>query len=220
VLIFHSPVDNVVDISNAQQIYTSLRHPKSFVSLDRADHLLSNARDARHVGRVLAAWADSFLPAPSQEADGFVEPGEGWNVTGRIGRDRYKVTLSNGRHHQLADEPSDVGGGDLGGTPFDYLLWGLAACTVMTVRMYADRKEWPLEEVTTHLTYSKHAAEELGFPAEWARETRGQGMHIRVSLALRGALDDEQRTRLVEIAHRCPVHRTLVGPIKVSIEPA
>ncbi|HKK48217.1 MAG TPA: alpha/beta fold hydrolase [Alkalispirochaeta sp.] len=211
VLIFHSPVDQVVDISNARDIYTAVKHPKSFVSLDRADHLLSRPADARHVARVLAAWADSFLPeaaAPTDIAHSPLQPADGYQIAARMGKTKYKVEMTNGRHHVLADEPPDVNGGDLGGNPFDYLLWSLAACTVMTVRMYADRKEWPLEAVFAQLSYQKVKMEELG-----------QGTDIQIELTFTGDLDSEQEARLVEMAHRCPVHRTLIGPIRVRINP-
>ena len=242
-LIFHSPVDQVVDISNAREIYTAVRHPKSFVSLDQADHLLSRPGDARHVARVLAAWADSFLPEESAGARDAVagaanaalpaeptatspdpagaapQPSEGYQIAARMGKTKYKVEMSNGRHQMLADEPPDVNGGDLGGNPFDYLLWSLAACTVMTVRMYADRKEWPLEEVSAQLSLRKAKAQELGFDPELAKNSRGQGTDIQIELTFTGDLDEEQQARLVEMAHRCPVHRTLIGPIRVRINP-
>ncbi len=210
-LIFHSPVDQVVDISSARDIYTAVKHPKSFVSLDQADHLLSRPADARHVARVLAAWADSFLPeaaAPTDTADSPLQPADGYQIAARMGKTKYKVEMTNGRHHVLADEPADVHGGDLGGNPFDYLLWSLAACTVMTVRMYADRKEWPLDAVFAQLSYQKVKMEELG-----------QGTDIEIELTFTGDLDSEQEARLVEMAHRCPVHRTLIGPIRVRINP-
>ncbi|MEX2445085.1 MAG: alpha/beta fold hydrolase [Alkalispirochaeta sp.] len=233
-LVFHSPVDQVVDISNARDIYTAVRHPKSFISLDQADHLLSRPADARHVARVLAAWADSFLPeaggsqggagngaadAPTDTADSALQPADGYQIAARIGRTKYKVEMTNGRHQMLADEPADVNGGDLGGNPFDYLLWSLAACTVITVRMYADRKEWPLEEVSAQLSLRKAKAEELGFDPELAKDSRGQGTDIQIELTFTGDLDSEQEARLVEMAHRCPVHRTLIGPIRVRINP-
>jgi putative redox protein len=134
-----------------------------------------------------------------------------------MGTIHYKVEMSNGRHVVLADEPQDVHGGDLGGNPFDYLLWSLAACTVMTVRMYADRKQWPLKEITAQLSYRKAKAEELGFDAERAKESRGQGTEIHIELTLTGDLDADQETRLVEMAHKCPVHRTLIGPMRIGV---
>ncbi|MDA3951776.1 MAG: alpha/beta fold hydrolase [Spirochaeta sp.] len=219
-LIFHSPVDQVVDISNAREIYGAVRHPKSFVSLDQADHLLSRPADARHVARVLSAWADSFLlQADTTPDDGSapLQPSPGYQVAARMGTTPYKVEMSNGRHGVLADEPKDVHGGDLGGNPFDYLLWSLAACTVMTVRMYADRKQWPLAEISAQLSYRKVKAEELGFDAEQAKDSRGQGTEIKIELTFTGELDADQTARLVEMAHRCPVHRTLIGPIRIRI---
>lgn len=226
VLLFHSPVDTIVGIENAATLYEALRHPKSFVSLNRADHLLSDQNDARHVARVIAAWADSFLPEATETGQAAANvatggasptPGADWQVAAHIGRTPYEVRMSNGRHHPVADEPQSVGGGDRGGNPFDYLLWSLAACTVMTVRMYADRKGWPLESVVARLVYKKVAAEDAGLDPARAAARKGQATVITIALELEGSLDEAQHARLIEMAHRCPVHRTLVGPVRIDV---
>jgi len=199
-LVFHSPRDTIVDIDNASQIFLAARHPKSFVSLDRADHLLTQKDDARYAATVLAAWASRYLEpeaAPEDAVTGVrvAEAGEG----------RYAQLVAIGRHRLRADEPVAVGGDDSGPGPYDLLLAGLGACTSMTVRMYAEQKKWPLARVTVDLKHHKvHAAD----CAEC--ETReGKIDRIERVLTLEGDLDDSQRARLLEIANKCPVHRTL-----------
>jgi uncharacterized OsmC-like protein/alpha-beta hydrolase superfamily lysophospholipase len=225
-LIFHSPVDTIVDIKNAQDIYSTVKHPKSFVSLDQADHLLSDVTDARHVARVTAAWADSFLPDRDEEIATpdeswsevtFLDPDSNFTVAAKIERPRYRVALSNRRHHVVADEPENVGGGDLGGGPFDYLLWSLAACTVMTVRMYGDRMKWDISEIIAQLSLDRVKAESLGIDPKLATQSKGLATVISIQLDIEGDLDDDQRARCLEIAERCPVHRTLVGPVIVNV---
>ena len=198
-LVFHSPRDTVVDIDNASKIFLAAKHPKSFVSLDRADHLLTQKDDARYAATVLAAWASRYLEpeaaAPALPGVRVAEAGEG----------RFAQLVTLGRHRLRADEPASVGGDDSGPGPYDLLLAALGACTSMTVRMYAAQKKWPLERVTVDLKHDKvHAAD----CAEC--ETReGKIDKIERVLTLEGDLDETQRARLLEIANRCPVHRTL-----------
>ena len=198
-LVFHSPRDTVVDIENASRIFLAAKHPKSFVSLDRADHLLTQKDDARYAATVLAAWASRYLEpeaaAPAVPGVRVAEAGEG----------RFAQLVTLGRHRLRADEPASVGGDDSGPGPYDLLLAGLGACTSMTVRMYAAQKKWPLERVTVDLKHDKvHAAD----CAEC--ETReGKIDRIERVLTLEGDLDEAQRARLLEIANKCPVHRTL-----------
>ena len=199
-LVFHSPRDTVVDIDNASKIFLAAKHPKSFVSLDRADHLLTQKDDARYAATVLAAWASRYLEpeaAPAAAVPGVrvAEAGEG----------RFAQLVTMGQHRLRADEPVAVGGDDSGPGPYDLLLAGLGACTSMTVRMYAEQKKWPLEHVTVDLKHDKvHAAD----CAEC--ETReGKIDKIERVLTLEGDLDEAQRARLLEIAGKCPVHRTL-----------
>jgi putative redox protein len=206
-LVFHSPRDTIVDIDNASQIFLAARHPKSFVSLDRADHLLTHKDDARYAATVLAAWASRYLEpeaAPEDAVPGVrvAEAGEG----------RFAQLVSMGRHRLRADEPVAVGGDDSGPGPYDLLLAGLGACTSMTVRMYAEQKKWPLARVAVDLKHDKvHAAD----CAEC--ETRaGKIDRIERVLTLEGDLDDAQRARLLEIANKCPVHRTLHAEVQVA----
>jgi uncharacterized OsmC-like protein/fermentation-respiration switch protein FrsA (DUF1100 family) len=206
-LVLHSPRDTVVGIDNASQIFLAAKHPKSFVSLDRADHLLTQRADAAYAATVLAAWASRYLdaePEPSEAVPGVrvEEAGEG----------RFAQLVSVGRHRFRADEPAAVGGDDSGPGPYDLLLAGLGACTSMTVRMYAERKKWPLARVTVDLKHDKvHAAD----CAE--SETReGRIDRIERVLTLEGDLDDAQRARLLEIAGLCPVHRTLHAPVAIE----
>lgn len=206
-LVMHSPIDEVVGIENAARIFQAAKHPKSFVSLDDADHLLRNPRDARYVASVLAAWADRFLDEPAVETapEGIVEVRE-------RGVGKFQQTVRIGRHHFVADEPKAYGGDDEGPTPYDLLLAGLGACTAMTVRLYADRKRWPLEGVRVRLRHQKRHADDC---AESPR--RGAKIdHIDRDLKLEGDLDADQRARLLEIAERCPVHRTLHAEVRVD----
>lgn len=210
-LIFHSPIDNTVGIENASALYTAARHPKSFVSLDQADHLLSAEPDARYTGHVIAAWAQKYIdaPAPASPADHHED-----EVVVHTGAEGYKTDIRAGNHGLVADEPVDVGGTDLG--PYDYLLTSLGSCTGMTLRMYADRKKWPLEGVTVRLRHGRIHAEDC----EDCKTEEGRVDVIRKTIAFEGPLSKDQKTRLLEIADRCPVHRTLSGEIRIETSQA
>jgi putative redox protein len=210
-LIMHSPTDDTVGIDNATRIFVAAKHPKSFVSLPGAEHLLSDRRDSMYAADVIAAWAERYIDTavPEMTADAGEAPR---NVVVRETRNsKFQQTVSIGPHRMLADEPIASGGEDTGPGPYDFVLAGLGACTSMTMRMYADRKSLPLERVTVTLTHSKIHAQDC---AEC--ETK-EGMldQIDRTIAMEGALDSEQRKKLMEIADKCPVHRTLTSEIHI-----
>ena len=209
-LVMHSPVDAVVGISNASAIFRAAKHPKSFVSLDRADHLLSRAEDSRYAAGVIAYWSRKYIPE-AQEESKMARPGDN-RVVVRTGGTGFRTEVLANGHPLIADEPISVGGSNTGPSPYELLAASLGACTSMTLRMYADRKNWPLEAVEVRLEHEKiHCV-------DCADVARGQPKidHISRELVLEGPLDDAQRKRLVEIADRCPVHRTLHSEIEVT----
>lgn len=215
-LIMHSPTDDTVGIDNATNIFVAARHPKSFVSLSGADHLLSGRRDAAYVAEIIAAWAERYIdPVAAGPA---AELGEvPRNVVVRETRaSKFQQTITAGPHQMLADEPVAAGGQDTGPGPYDFVLAGLGACTSITMRMYADRKSLPLDRITVTLKHSKIHAEDC---AEC--ETR-EGMLDQIDrvIAIEGALDSDQRKRLMEIADKCPVHRTLTSEIRIVTKAA
>jgi len=210
-LIMHSPTDDTVGIENATRIFGAAKHPKSFVSLADADHLLTQRADAAYVAGMIAAWAGRYIDpaAPEQAADLGQAPRR--VVVRETRNGKFQQTVTIGPHRMLADEPLAVGGEDSGPGPYDFLLAGLGACTSMTMRLYADRKSLPLDRVTVTLQHDKIHAEDC---AEC--ETKA-GMLDRIDLviATEGALDADQRKRLMEIAEKCPVHRTLTSEIRI-----
>jgi putative redox protein len=210
-LIFHAPRDTVVGIENAGEIFQAARHPKSFVSLDGADHLLTRREDARYVATVLTAWATRYVPGLA-DAEATSAEGDAGRVVVRETRNgSFQQEIFAGRHRLLADEPVSVGGTDTGPGPYDLLLAALGACTSMTVRMYADRKALPLERVSVVLAHDKVHAQDCA-----DCETReGKIDVIEREIDLAGDLDDATRARLLEIAEKCPVHRTLHSEIKI-----
>ncbi|MEM1092977.1 MAG: bifunctional alpha/beta hydrolase/OsmC family protein [Bacteroidota bacterium] len=219
-LIFHAPGDATVEVENARLIYDAARHPKSFVSLDGADHLLSRPADAEYVGQVLAAWGRKYLPVGKTTSvnvgsDATAAPVDGVTVT--IGTSGFKSEVRAGRHRFIADEPPSIPGGtDEGPTPYDLLAAALGTCTAMTLRMYADHKGWPLEGVAVHLKSATiHAADCVHCLTE---DPEAKVFQITRTLTLTGPLDAKQRQRLKEIADRCPVHRTLEAEIDVVTE--
>jgi uncharacterized OsmC-like protein/pimeloyl-ACP methyl ester carboxylesterase len=216
-LVMHAPTDDTVGIDNATRIFVTAKHPKSFVSLAGADHLLTDRRDAAYVAEIIAAWASRYLdPVASEETAEFGE-GPRRVVVRETRNSKFQQTVSIGPHHRLlADEPAAAGGEDTGPGPYDFVLAGLGACTSMTMRLYADRKSLPLERTTVTLSHSKIHAEDC---AEC--ETK-EGMldQIDMVIAMEGALDAEQRKRLMEIADKCPVHRTLTSEIRIVTRPA
>jgi putative redox protein len=207
-LVMHSPRDAIVDIDNASKIFLAARHPKSFVSLDPADHLLLRREDAVYAAQLLAAWALRYLPAP--EAPATAQPGKVLVRETREGK--FTNDIFVGKHMLRADEPVAVGGMDTGPGPYDLLAAAVGACTSMTLRAYADLKGIPLERVSVELKHDKiHAAD----CAEC--ETReGKIDRIDRSITLEGNLDAQQRARLLEIADKCPVHRTLHSEVLIK----
>lgn len=210
-LILHAPQDAVVGIANATTIFTAAKHPKSFVSLDDADHLLSRPADADYAAAVIAAWAGRYVgaaPASAPAEEGGVEPG-----TVRVratGEGRFQQEVHVGRHRLVADEPERIGGTDSGPDPYGLLLAALGACTSMTVRMYADRKGLALTGVTVELRHEKVHAQDCEDCEKGAKIDR-----IERRLQLQGDLDEAQRQRLLQIADMCPVHRTLESKVQI-----
>ncbi len=208
--VFHSPIDQIVGIENASLIFEAARHPKSFISLDEADHLLTSAEDSTYVGLVVAAWARKYIGGPPQEEVKHPDPHDN-HVVARIGDAGFRTEILASGHALVADEPRSVGGTNTGPTPYDLLVAGLGACTAMTLRMYADRKAWDLTAVAVKLQHAKVHAEDC----DCQTEASGRIDKIDRAIRLEGNLSDQQRSRLIEIAERCPVHRTLEGEIVV-----
>ena len=212
-LILHAPLDRVVSIDEAARLFQAARHPKSFVSLDGADHLLSALEDAQYVAGTVAAWAERYLEQAAEPARPEVTGGE---VVVAEGNHRFLRDVTTDDHHWLADEPRRAGGDNLGPDPYEHLLAALGTCTSMTIRLYANRKAWPLEDVTVHLAHSRDHDRDC----EGCEENPARIEVIERVIRLAGALDDGQRQRLMDIADRCPVHRTLEGRLEIRTRAA
>ena len=225
-LIFHGPLDNIVGIDQASKIFDAARQPKSFITLDQADHMLSRPADARYVGAVLAAWAGKYVgwaenvdgskvatEDPGSEQEGMrpdalstsIEPLEHGLVQVELEGRGFLSEVRAGRHRLLADEPESVGGTDMGPTPYDYLLAGLGACTAMTLRMYANHKKITLEKVRVRMKHSKIHAQDC----EDCETEKGRIDLIQREVIIEGEMTEAEHARMLEIADRCPVHRTL-----------
>jgi uncharacterized OsmC-like protein/esterase/lipase len=208
-LVFHAPMDSTVSIDNAGVIFQAAKHPMSFVSLDKADHLLTRREDGNYVAKILSAWASRFLP---ELDDGLISPSQGEVTVREAGEGISPQVIAAGRHRMRGDEPEKVGGTDSGPDPYSYLLAGLGACTSMTIRMYAERKGYPLERAEVRLKHAKvHATD-----CEECETKSGKIDVIQREIELLGDLTEEQRTDLLRIADRCPVHRTLHSEIHIK----
>jgi putative redox protein len=211
-LILHAPRDEVVGIDNATRIFVAAKHPKSFVTLDTADHLITDPRDADYAAEVIAAWVGRYVPLdppapPPGAPEGVVRVAES-------SAEGFLQDISAGpRHHVLADEPESYGGTDRGMSPYNFLAAGLGACTSMTIRMYARRKGWPLSHVSVDVTHDKVHAQDAGHANGGPGEKIDRFTRV---IRLTGDLDAEQRARLLEIADKCPVHRTLEGGASIA----
>ncbi len=211
-LVMHAPLDEIVGIDQARRIFEAARHPKSFVALDGANHLLTGRQHAAYAASVIAAWVQPWLPAvPPREtlAAGQVRVVES-------GAGRYTQSVRAGRHELIADEPASVGGDDAGPGPFDYLLAALGACTTMTLRMVAERKGWHLDPVEVTLSQQHIHAQDCAD----CESTEGRVLEIERTIRLPRGLDPTIAQQLLAIADRCPVHRALSGEIKVRTRAA
>lgn len=210
-LVMHSPYDEIVPIAEATEIFTSALHPKSFVSLGDADHLLNDEADADYAAAVLAAWASRYVaaPRPAVAAEGERDGG----VVARTGAEGFFTEIDAGGHTLVADEPVAVGGGDQGPSPYALLAAALASCTSMTLQMYARHKGWPLEEARVRVRHSRVHAKDC---KDCPQDSNAKIDLLEREVAVTGPLDAAAQERLIEIANRCPVHRTLEGKIVIE----
>ena len=209
-LVMHAPLDDIVDIENASSLFAAALHPKSFVSLDKADHLMSREADSHYAGKVLASWASRYLADASVAEGSSLVATDGF-VVARTRINAFRTEVVTGQHAFLADEPASVGGADLGPTPYDLLSAALATCTSMTLKMYASFKKIGLRSATVAVRHDRVHAEDCR-DCDSNSESIGEFQRV---LTLDGDLSEEQRQRMLEIADRCPVHKTLQGEIKI-----
>ena len=212
-LVFHSPVDETVSIHEAEKIYRSAKHPKSFVSLDDADHLLTKARDAEYVAVAIAAWATRYIDEPEniELRTSAVTKG---HVMVEEKNKQFTRTVITDTHVWLADEPTALGGADLGPDPYEHLLAALGTCTSMTIRMYANHKKLPLDDVTVTLSHDRQHVSDC----EGCEEAPRKIEVINKTVSLKGDLSEDNRQRLLQIADRCPVHQTLHSDLKIQTQ--
>lgn len=207
ILILHSPQDATVGIENAAELYGAAHHPKSFISLDGADHLLTREEDSLYAGDMIASWARRYLPQQETPALSSLH-----QVVALLQQeDMFTTNIKAGDHYLTADEPKTVQGNNFGPTPYELVASGLAACTAMTIKMYANHKKWPLEDVEVHVSYRKDHAED-----SIHQEDRGAKIDIfDREIKLTGNLDTAQQERMLEIANKCPVHKTLHSEVLI-----
>jgi putative redox protein len=209
-LVMHSPLDSTVKISEAEKIYKEAKHPKSFVSLDSADHLVSNKNDAEYIAATIAAWASRYIePTIEETPSQIIQKG---HIYVEEKDHKFSQNVFSDSHHWLADEPLSVGGANTGPDPYEHLLAALGTCTSMTIRMYADRKKWPLSNVGINL----HHERSYNKDCQHCDEAPQQIDYLNREITLEGELSDEQRDKLLEIADKCPVHKTLHSHLMVN----
>jgi len=206
-LVMHSPQDEIVGIENAEEIYVAAHHPKSFVSLDGADHLLHNKKDSVYAGEVIAGWAQRYVDIPEKSPLRSTH-----QVIASLGeQDGFTTAMKVGNHLMTADEPTSYGGNDFGPSPYELVSAGLSACTAMTVQMYVRRKEWSLEKIEVHTSYGKeHASDCKNCESDTAKIDT-----FNREIRLTGDLDEKQKARILQIADKCPVHKTLHSETQV-----
>lgn len=207
ILILHAPQDTTVGIKNAEEIYHAAHHPKSFISLDGADHLLMRKEDSLYVGQLIAGWSKRYVPIPDNED----LKTKHQVVASLDASDGFTTAMKVGSHFMTADEPVDFGGNNYGPSPYELLSAGLSACTVMTLQMYAKRKDWGLENVQVHTSYGTSHAEDC--KACETDSAKLDTFHREITIS--GNLDEKQKTRLLQIADKCPVHKTLHNQVQV-----
>ena len=212
ILIMHAPFDKIVGIENAEKLYHKAHHPKSFITLDDADHLLSNSRDSLYVGNMIGAWVQRYFP----KRENTMLETKGEQLVGHLNvlEDNFTTSIQSANHFMIADEPISIGGDDFGPSPYEYLNAGLVACTAMTIKMYANRKQWDLHEVFVYVTHSRKHSDDLGMDLDKPTYLD----HITKRLKFVGNLDESQKERLKEIASRCPVHKTLASEVIFNTE--
>ncbi|WNO62098.1 bifunctional alpha/beta hydrolase/OsmC family protein [Rheinheimera sp. MMS21-TC3] len=211
VLLLHSPVDTVVSINQAEQIYTSVKHPKSFISLDKADHFLSNKADAEYAATVISGWADKYLEYDTTPSDKTPPVSKGSVLVSEKDHN-FTLNVSSDSHFWLADEPKAVGGQNLGPDPYEHLLAALGACTVMTMRMYAKHKKLAVDNISVSLSHSKNYHQDC----QNCEQQDGRVELITRKITITGDISDEQKQRLLAIADKCPVHKTLHSKLLVK----
>ncbi|MDO1501639.1 bifunctional alpha/beta hydrolase/OsmC family protein [Winogradskyella maritima] len=208
----HSPIDRIVGISNALELFNAARHPRSFVSLDDADHLLNRKEDSLYVGKVIGSWVEKYFPQLENTA---LDAGEDQLVAHlNLLEDNFTTNLSTNTHNFIADEPGSIGGDDFGPSPYQYLTASIAACTTMTLKLYAQRKKWDLQEVYVYISHSRKHSDDLMLDIE----KPGYIDHISKKLKFVGDLDDAQKEKLKAIASKCPVHKTVASKVIFDIK--